>query len=93
MDLIAVSVLLPVFNRGKAELTRASANLEWSDVERGAATLEFEEALAPARVTENDLDTTLSHTRATVRPPVECAVPGAGTLQFQTHVQFFRDCR
>jgi len=46
----AVSVPLPVFNRGNAELSRARAELARAEAERGAAVLEYDEALAAARV-------------------------------------------
>lgn len=46
----AVSVPLPIFNRGNAELSRARAELTQAEAERSAATLEFDEALAAARV-------------------------------------------
>ena len=45
----AVSVPLPVFNRGTAELARARAELERAEAERSAAALEFDEALGAAR--------------------------------------------
>jgi len=46
----AVAVPLPIFNRGNAELSRARAELTQAEAERSAAALEFDEALAAARV-------------------------------------------
>ncbi|RZA33003.1 MAG: TolC family protein, partial [Lysobacteraceae bacterium] len=41
---------LPLFNRGSAELARARAELERAEAGRSAAALEFDDALAGARV-------------------------------------------
>lgn len=47
---LTLSVPLPVFNRGHAELSRARAELDRAEAERSAVALEFDEALAAARV-------------------------------------------
>lgn len=46
----AVSVPLPLFDRGTANLSRARAELERAEAGRSAAALEFEDALAGTRV-------------------------------------------
>lgn len=51
---VALSIPLPLFNRGDAEVARARAELDKAEAERNAAALDLAEALASARADVTD---------------------------------------